>query len=303
MYLDHFRLCELPFSLTPDTSFFYDRGTHQEALNVLLLALRSGEGFMKITGEVGTGKTLLCRKLLGALDGDYVTAYIHDPYLNAHALRRAVGWELGLEREASVERQARCLTEHLLALSTAGKRVVVLIDEAQALADDSLEAVRLLTNLETERHKLLQVVLFGQPELDARLAQPHLRQLKQRISFSYALRPLDRAGVEDYLNHRLQVAGYRGRSLLTPGAVRLLARASRGIPRLVNILCHKALMAAYGQGSARVRATHLRRAIADTDDTRGLVGGPLRVLRYTVLGALSAALTGMGLRLVPGTWR
>jgi MSHA biogenesis protein MshM len=160
------------------------------------------------------------------------------------------------------------ITERLLELNAAGKQVVLLLDEAQAMPDDSLEALRLLTNLETEKRKLLQVVLFGQQELDTRLAQRKLRQLKQRIVFSYQLSPLSRQALGEYVQHRLHVAGYQGPSLFSTGLIKRLHRNSRGIPRLVNLLCHKALMAAYGCGVQRISAAHLHRASVDTDDVK-----------------------------------
>jgi hypothetical protein len=171
MYQTHFGLASLPFTITPDTGFFHNAGTHQEALNVLLVALRTGEGFIKVTGEVGTGKTLLCRQLLNNLEADFVTAYIPNPFLNPTALRMALAEELGIEfaRNIGQHRLLKLITERLVELNAAGKRVVLLLDEAQAMPDDSLEALRLLTNLETEHDKLMQVVLFGQPELDRRL--------------------------------------------------------------------------------------------------------------------------------------
>ncbi len=246
MYLNHFGLSEPAFTLTPDTEFFFNYGTHQEALNVLLLALQSGEGFIKVTGEVGTGKTLICRHLLNLLGDDFVTAYIPNPFLNPTALRMALAEELGISfaRNVGQHRLLQLITERLLELHGKGKQVVLLLDEAQAMPDESLEALRLLTNLETEKRKLLQVVLFGQPELDVRLAQRKLRQLKQRIVFSYQLHPLERSALGEYVQHRLRIAGYHGPSLLSAGALKQLHRASRGIPRLVNLLCHKSLMAA-----------------------------------------------------------
>lgn len=270
MYTEHFGLRELPFSLTPDTGYYYELASHREALNVLLVALRAGEGFLKLTGEVGTGKTLLCRKLLDALEREAETAYIPNPFLNPNALRLAVAEELGLRfpRNLGQHRLLKLVTARLVELHRAGRRVVLLIDEAQALPDDSLEAVRLLTNLETEKTKLLQVVLLGQPELDARLAQPRLRQLRQRITFAHRLRPMDERECGAYLAHRMTVAGYQGPPAFEPRAVRQLHRASRGIPRLVNILAHKALLVAFGRGERQVSAAHVRRAVRDTEDAR-----------------------------------
>ena len=267
MYLEHFQLNEPPFTLTPDTGFFFNYGTHQEALNVLLVALNGGEGFIKVTGEVGTGKTLLCRQLLKLLDDSIVTAYIPNPFLNPTALRVALAGELGIRfpRNVGQHRLLQLINERLLQINADGRQVVLLLDEAQAVPDESLEALRLLTNLETEKRKLLQVVLVGQPELDTRLARKKLRQLKQRIVFSYQLRPLDRQSLGDYVEHRLQRAGYRGPALYDRRAIKQLHRASGGIPRLVNLLCHKSLMAAYGCGALRVRHRHMMRATRDTE--------------------------------------
>jgi len=267
MYLQHFQLAEPPFTLTPDTGFFFNEGCHQEALNVLLVAIQCGEGFIKVTGEVGTGKTLLCRQLLHLLADTVVTAYLPNPFLNPTALRMALAEELGVRfaRNIGQHRLLQLINEKLLQLTATGKQVVLLLDEAQALPDDSLEALRLLTNLETEKRKLLQVVLFGQPELDRRLAQTCFRQLKQRIAFSYELQPLNFTALEHYIHHRLQVAGYRGPALFNRRAIRYLHRVSRGIPRLVNLLCHKSLMAAYGRGERAVQPRHLRSAARDTD--------------------------------------
>jgi len=293
MYREYFGLREAPFTLTPDTDFFYNRGSHREALEVLQVALQSGEGFIKVTGEVGTGKTLLCRQLLNLLDERFVSAYVPNPFLNPTALRMALAEELGIEfaRNIGQHRLLKLITARLVELSSAGKQVVVVLDEAQAIPDDSLEALRLLTNLETEKHKLLQVVLFGQPELDSRLAQNRLRQLKQRIAFSYRLKPLDRRALREYVDHRLRVAGYQGGALLTRSALQKLQRVSRGIPRLVNLVCHKALMAAYGTGSTRVTLTHVRRAAGDTE---GITVGRRRwiTLASGVAGLL--ALTSAG---------
>jgi MSHA biogenesis protein MshM len=267
MYRAFFGLQQIPFSLTPDTDFFYAFASHQEAFNTLWLALRSGEGFIKITGEVGTGKTLLCRKLLDSLDAGYVTAWLPNPQLTDKALRYAVAEELGLDLPHNIgqHRLLKALQAHLIRLHAEGKKVVLLIDEAQALPEESLEAVRLLTNLETRKHKLLQVVMLGQPELDRALQRPAIRQLKQRIGFSYRLQPLDRAATEDYVLHRLRKAGYAGPPLFTRGAVRALYRASAGIPRLVNILSHKTLMLAFGKGRRRITRTLVISAIRDTE--------------------------------------
>lgn len=270
MYLQHFRLRELPFTLTPDTAFFMERAGYLDALNVLLVALRSGEGFVKVTGEVGTGKTILCRTLIKTLGDDFQCAYLPNPYLRPSSLLLSIVEELGLElpKRSTQHQLLRRLNDGLLEYVAQGKRVVVCMDEAQAVPLQTLEALRLLTNLETEKRKLVQVVLFGQPELDSVLDQPSIRQLRQRISFGFELLPLDRRGVDDYLAHRLAVAGYEGPRLIHRRAVDEIYRGSRGVPRLVNILSHKSLMAAFGQGETSVERRHAQLAIEDTADAR-----------------------------------
>ena len=272
MYLEHFGMREMPFAITPDTSYFYNYGAYQEALNVLLVALRSGEGFIKISGEVGTGKTLLCRKVLNTLGDGFVAAYLPNPCLTPAGLRMALADELSVNyaRNMGQHRILKLINDRLIELNAQGKQVVLLLDEAQALPDDSMEALRLLTNLETEKSKLLQVALFGQPELDERLAENKLRQLRQRITFSYDLNSIDRVGIDGYLGHRLLVAGYNGRPLFCVDAMEALHRDSGGVPRLINILAHKALMVAYGKGVFSVNAQHVRIAAEDTEATVAL---------------------------------
>lgn len=272
MYQQHFGLQTLPFALTPNTGFFFGLAPHVEALQVLQVALQSGEGFIKVTGEVGTGKTLICRKLLNDLPDSFVCAYLPNPYLTPAELRMAVAQELGIDISSVHDQQqlTGVIQQRLLALSAADKQIVLVLDEAQALPDDSLEALRLFTNLETEQRKLVHVVLFGQPELDQRLAQPQLRQLRQRITFSYQLRPLTQAEVAAYVRHRLAVSGYQGRPLFNARALKLLFIGSRGVPRLINILAHKALMLSYGAGEDGINAGHIRLAIGDTEDAQPL---------------------------------
>lgn len=293
MYLEHFKFNKQPFALTPNTEFFCELPTHQEALNVLLLSLSQGEGFIKIVGEVGTGKTLLCRILLNILPEAFVTAYIPNPDQTADGLRFAVASELGIEPEAhwTQYQLLDAINMKLLDLHRAGKKAVLVIDEAQALPDECLEAVRLLTNLETEERKLLQVVLFGQPEIDRKLEQESLRQLKQRITFSYHLQPLARHELDKYLNHRIARAGYTYGSIFTESALRRLYRASRGLPRLLNVLCHKSLLVAYGQGKAIVDGRAVKRAIADTESTS--YRGWYSEVSWVVLGTGLLLLGGM----------
>jgi MSHA biogenesis protein MshM len=266
MYTAHFGLNETPFGITPDTSYFFTSPHAQEALNTLLVAARNGEGFIKITGEVGTGKTLLCRKFMGTLEADFVTAYIPNPYLEPRTLMLALADELEIQLEKDVDQHQllKAITQRLVDLAQQGKRVLLCLDEAQAIPVESLEALRLLTNLETEKRKLLQIVLFGQPELNVNLELNSIRQLAQRITFSYHLGPLSRDELDYYIAHRLRVAGYNGARLFSRRAVSALYKASRGVPRLVNILAHKSLMVAFGQGRQQVSAAHVSDAAADT---------------------------------------
>ena len=270
MYLKHFGLTELPFGITPDTSFTYSVQYHQEALNTLLLALGQGEGFVKISGEVGTGKTLLCRRLLQTLDDSWVTAYLPNPNLAPDTLFLALAEELGIKDAAGLDQYhlIRRINLALLDYARAKKRVVVCIDEAQAMPVETLEALRLLSNLETEKRKLLQIVLFGQPELDEKLHRPEVRQLLQRIAFHYRLDGLKKTEIGLYVAHRLRVAGYRGEGLFSPAALRALHRSSGGTPRLINILAHKALMSVFGEGRQMAKLRHVRLARKDTEGAR-----------------------------------
>lgn len=283
MYLRHFALREAPFSITPDSAFFFPHNSAQAALNTLLVALRSGEGFLKIVGEVGCGKTVLCRRLLALLQGECATAYIPNPDMGPDDLLLALLRELGVDavghtlrgqprrilpsRRVLLNTLEACLIEH----AQAGRRVVVCIDEAQAIPLASLESLRLLSNLETEKQKLLQLVLLGQPELDVLLAQPQIRQLLQRITFSEYLGPMSPPQVSQYLVHRLAVAAQdeaTDTQVFEPAAAQGLARYSGGVPRLVNVLAHKGLLLAFGEGTHRVTAAHVRLAAADTPGVR-----------------------------------
>ena len=289
MYKAHFGLREVPFGITPDTSFFFTSPHSQEALNTLLVAAKNGEGFIKITGEVGTGKTLLCRKFMATLDDEFVTAYIPNPYLEPRTLMLALADELEIVLDKDVDQYQllKSIAHRLVELAGQGKRVLLCLDEAQAIPIDSLEALRLLTNLETEKRKLLQIVLFGQPELNRKLALEQIRQLAQRITFHYHLGPLTRDDVEYYIAHRLRIAGFTGARLFSRGAVARLYRASGGIPRLVNILAHKSLMLCYGQGKQQVSAQHVRDAARDTIASRRRW--------WPALAAMAALVAGAGL--------
>jgi MSHA biogenesis protein MshM len=268
MYLAHFGLTELPFGITPDTQYIYSAKAHQEALNTLMVAVESGEGFVKITGEVGTGKTLLCRKFLSLLSAPYRAAYIPNPQTDPRALLTAVAEELGAPVAGEAVHLIKSINQRLLALAGEGITAVLCIDEAQTMPMLTLETLRLLSNLETEKRKLIHIVLFGQPELDEKLSNPAVRQLRQRIAFHYRMPPLQRSELDDYLGHRLRIAGYRGDPVFTRLARRALYRFSGGTPRLVNILAHKSMLAAFGRGKPSVGCPQVFAAARDTDGAR-----------------------------------
>ncbi|UTW44735.1 AAA family ATPase [bacterium SCSIO 12696] len=295
MYERYFQLREKPFSLTPDTQFFFNRQSHRSVLNTLVVALQQREGFIKVVGEVGTGKTLLCRKLMTSLSSKrYKAAYIPNPYLSPEELRYLLAEEIGADVSSDMPgpQVLSRITRRLIDLAADGKQVVMMIDEAQAMPRDTIEALRLLSNLETEKRKLLQVVLFGQPELDTLLGRKDLRQLKQRIMFSEYLTPFDKKGVGYYINHRLASAGYPDARLFSTAALSLLYRASGGVPRLINVLAHKALIACYGRGNRRVTSYHIARAIQDTPESKRT--GKLLALRWHLLWPLLGAMSLAG---------
>lgn len=307
MYQAHFGLQQLPFGLTPNTGFYVGLPGHQQAMEVLQTALREGEGFIKVTGEVGTGKTLLCRKLLNEAPPHWSLAYLPDPNLDPLQLRWALALELGLKQSANIDPQqlAHLLQRQLLLLASQQRQVILLIDEAQALPDATLEALRLITNLETEQRKLVQVVLFGQPELDRRLARPEFRQLRQRISFSYQLPQLQPHQVRAYLEQRLRIAGAAG-ARFSPAACWLLSHYSRGIPRLINLLAHKALLLSYGAGLAQAGWRQVYLAAVDTEDVpmagrRWLAGAAL--LSAVLASALLMSLLLIESDVVVALWR
>ena len=293
MYESHFGFRELPFGLTPDPSYFFACSSYREALNTLLVAAFNGEGFIKIIGEVGYGKTMLCRTFLATLQDandaredpsqnpeskangrQFVTAYLPNPYLDPRGLLLALAEEfsVAVDRSVDLHMLTKAVTTGLMEIAREGKHALVCLDEVQAMPQVTLEAIRLLTNLETEKRKLLQVVLFGQPELDQKLEQQSSRQLLQRITFQYTLYGLRDVEVAAYLSHRLRVAGYERGNLFTDAAIRLLHRYSGGTPRLVNILAHKALMLAYGEGLTEIRPRLVRAAAEDTPAARRPVG-------------------------------
>lgn len=290
MYLEHFGLNQAPFRITPHTEFFFAGAKRGATLEALIYAITHDEGIVKVCGEVGSGKTMLCRMLLERLPENVETVYLANPLLSRHEIPFAIADELRIrlpdERNHSL---LRSLQERLLETYAAGRQVVVLIDEAHAMPLDALEEVRLLSNLESNRHKLLQIVLFGQPELDVRLHEAALRQLNDRITHSFRLEPLHHNDIAAYLMFRLRAAGYRGPDLFTPAAIKLISKASEGLTRRINILADKALLAAYSEGTHRIDRLHVKAAIRDSPFTRLASHRPKRWL-WATAGVLALGL-------------
>ncbi len=266
LYLEHFGLREAPFRITPHTDFFFDGADRGATLEALLYAIQHEEGIVKVVGEVGSGKTLLCRVLIERLPRHVETIYLANPSFTRDEVLYAVAEELKIE--FSRERATialRALQDRLIATYAEGRRTVILIDEAHAMPEDTLEQVRLLSNLETSRHKLLQIVLFGQPELDDVLGLPGMRQLKDRVTHSFRMRPLTQAEAANYLTFRMRAAGYRGPDVFAADAVALISRAASGLSRRINILADKSLLAAFSEAVHAVTAKQARAAIADSE--------------------------------------
>src|SRR5512140_573885 len=295
MYLEHFGLREAPFRITPHTEFFFAGANRGATLEALLYAITAGEGLVKVTGEVGSGKTMLCRVLMDRLPDTVETIYLAIPSLSRDEMLAAIAEDLGLETAgANTNKLMRMLQERLIELHSAGRQVVALIDEAHAMPLATLEEVRLLSNLETGTDKLLQIVLFGQPELDAHLALPHMRQLKERITHSFTLSPLPPHTVSEYIWFRLRAAGYHGPELFGPEALRIIADASEGLTRRINIYADKTLLAAFAAGTHTVTADHARAAITDTQIVMTRRGSPRRTALVATLGVAAGLVVGFG---------
>ncbi len=266
MYLEFYGLRQAPFDITPNPRFLFHSNKHREAFNHLLYGIRERKGFVQLTGEVGAGKTTLCRALLEQLDGHFSTALILNPVLSGDELMKAIATEYGLEVKGKDRLETiATLSDFLLKQTLAGRETVLIVDEAQNLTEDLLEQVRLISNIETDDRKLLQIVLMGQPELRDRLNSPRLKQLRQRITVRYHLNPLTCAEVGLYIHHRLALAGSRGMPGFTTPAVWRVYRYSGGIPRLVNALCDKALLAGFVERSNRINYRMVGRAIRELE--------------------------------------
>jgi len=296
MYLEHFGLREAPFRITPHTEFFFSGANRGATLEALMYAITAGEGMVKVTGEVGAGKTMLCRVLMERLPATVETIYLAVPSLTRDEMLAAIAADLEVESAgANTTKLLRALQERLIEIHGAGRQVVALIDEAHAMPLATLEEIRLLSNLETGKEKLLQIVLFGQPELDQHLALPHMRQLKERITHSFALAPLPAREVRDYVNFRLRAAGYHGPDLFGEEALRLIAEASEGLTRRINIYADKTLLAAFAAGTHTVSADHARAAISDTQIVVSRRASPRRLAVAFAAVLLAGAALGFAL--------
>lgn len=264
IYLEHFGLREPPFGITPHTEFFFAGANRGETLDALIYAAANDEGIIKVSGEVGSGKTMLCRMLLEKLPKHVQTVYLATPSLSRVEIIEAIAHELGLTLpDSQLHRMMLAIQERLLEIHASGRRVIVLIDEAHAMPDETLEEVRLLSNLESDRHKLLHIILFGQPELDERLNDRAMRQLRDRITHNFWLEPLHRNDIGSYLMYRLRAAGYRGPELFSRSALRIIGKTSGGLTRRLNILADKCLLAAFAAGQHGIEARHAKAAVRD----------------------------------------
>jgi type II secretory pathway predicted ATPase ExeA len=266
MYLEHFGLTEPPFKVTPVTEFFFSGANRGEILDALIYAITDGEGIVKISGEVGSGKTMLCRMLLERLPSNIKAIYLANPSMSRDELLYAIADRLDLDIEGKrVNVMLQSLLNKLESMYENGERCVVLVDEAHAMPLETLEELRLLYNLQVDKHKLIQIVLFGQPELDEKLNQSNMRQLKDRIVHHFTILPIARKVVDDYLMFRMRAAGYKGPDIFSPAAVLLIGKASQGLMRRVNILADKALLAAFVENTHKIEVRHVQAAIRDSE--------------------------------------
>jgi type II secretory pathway predicted ATPase ExeA len=297
MYYAFFGLKQPPFRITPDTDFFFEGGNRGAVLEALIYAITHGEGIVKVTGEVGSGKTMLCRVLQSRLPPKVESVYLANPSVSPDEILHAIGFELQLpiERNASRLEVMHALNDYLLAKHAEGRQVVVFVEESQGMPIATLEEIRLLSNLETRQHKLLQIVLFGQPELDANLRKPEIRQLRERITHSFSLSPLSPDEVRDYLAFRLHAAGYHGPDLFSARVIRYVAQATGGLTRRINIVADKALLAAFAENTHNVSLKHVQAAVRDSEFSDARASGKwLRRPGWAFAAVLSLVALGAG---------
>jgi MSHA biogenesis protein MshM len=289
MYLEHFGLKEPPFRITPHTDFFFDGANRGATLDALIYAITHDEGIVKVSGEVGSGKTMLCRVLMERLPENVTIIFLANPSLARDDILYAIADELRLDIPDNARSTVvmRFLHDHLIKSYGEGRQVVVLIDEAHAMPVETLEEIRLLSNLESNHSKLLQLVLFGQPELNDILARPDMRQLKERITHNFGLEPLVREDISHYLDFRMRAAGYRGPSVFAAPTLKMIEQSSLGLTRRINILADKALLAAFSSGSHQIGPKEIQAAIRDCEFSDATYGGkPTRTARALWLGAV-----------------
>ncbi|MCK4674334.1 MAG: AAA family ATPase [Gammaproteobacteria bacterium] len=267
MYQEHFGLTRPPFKITPDTSLFFEGSQRGAALDALTYAINSGEGIIKVVGEVGSGKTMLCRMLEIRLSSDIDVIYIANPSLSPDNILHMIAHELHLDvsNEMSKVDVMQRIQAHLLKKHASNRQVVLFVEEAQSMPIETLEEIRLLSNLETDENKLLQMVLFGQPELDEKLSAPHIRQLKERITHSFNLSPFPPGDTLKYLNFRLRAVGYKGPDIFNKKTAGVLKKYSDGLTRRINIIADKSLLAAYSEGSHTITSSHVKSAAQDSE--------------------------------------
>ena len=295
MYYSFFGLSQPPFKITPDTEMFFDGGNRGAILEALIYAISQGEGIVKVTGEVGSGKTMLCRMLQTRLPDSIETVYLANPSVSRDEILHAIAFELQLPvpKDASRIEVMHRINDYLLQRHAEGRHVVLFVEESQSMPVETLEEVRLLSNLETNHHKLLQIVLFGQPELDDNLRLPEIRQLRERITHSFSLTPLAADDVRRYLTFRLRTAGYRGPDLFNRRVVDYISRVSEGLTRRVNIIADKALLAAFADGTHNVSLKHIAAAVRDTEFGNAAVKPPVTPLGYVAVGVFVGAAIGI----------
>jgi len=294
MYQEHFGLSRPPFKITPDTSLFYEGNQRGAALEALSYAIKSGEGIIKVVGEVGSGKTMLCRMLEVRLSKDIDVIYIANPSLSPDNILHVIAHELQLDvnNEMSKVEVMQRIQAHLLKKHASNRQVVLFVEEAQSMPIDTLEEIRLLSNLETDEHKLLQMVLFGQPELDEKLALPHIRQLKERITHSFNLSPFPYDDTLQYLNFRLRAVGYKGPDIFNKKTASLVKKYSAGLTRRINIIADKSMMAAFSEGGHTITSAHIKSAAIDSEFKKERADNSINVIVFAAMMIVTALAVG-----------